>query len=160
MDLTIVIYLLLAIILLAISSFKDWQKTRLALKVSVKTFSSLFPLLLFVFVLMGLSQAYVSRETIVAILGSSNALKGILLGAAIGCVALIAPPAIFPVGSYLHQNGAHYGAVAALIITAILIGVTTLPVEIRTFGWRFTLARNVITFLLAIVIGLSMWRLG
>ncbi len=66
MDLTVVIYLLLAIILLAASFFKDQQKTRLALKASVKTFSSLFPLLLFVFVLMGLSQAYVSRDTIAA----------------------------------------------------------------------------------------------
>jgi uncharacterized membrane protein YraQ (UPF0718 family) len=160
MDLTIITYLVLAIILLAISFFKDREKTRLALKASVKTFSSLFPLLLLVFVLMGLSQAYVSRETIAALLGGSNALKGILLGAAIGCVALIAPAAIFPVGGYLYQNGAHYGAVAALIVTAILIGITTLPVEIRTFGWRFTLARNIVTFFLAILIGLSMWRLG
>jgi len=160
MDLTVITYLVLAIILLAISFFKDREKTRLALKASVKTFSSLFPLLLLVFVLMGLSQAYVSRETIAALLGGSNALKGILLGAAIGCVALIAPAAIFPVGGYLCQNGAHYGAVAALIVTAILIGITTLPVEIRTFGWRFTLARNIVTFFLAILIGLSMWRLG
>ena len=160
MDLTVITYLVLAIILLAISFFKDREKTRLALKASVKTFSSLFPLLLLVFVLMGLSQAYVSRETIAALLGGSNALKGILLGAAIGCVALIAPAAIFPVGGYLYQNGAHYGAVAALIVTAILIGITTLPVEIRTFGWRFTLARNIVTFFLAILIGLSMWRLG
>lgn len=159
MDLTVFIYLSLAITLLVISFFKDRQKTRLALKASAKTFSSLFPLLLFVFVLMGLSQAYVSRETIANILGGSNLIGGILMGALIGCVALIAPPAIFPVGGYLYQNGAHYGAVAALIVTAILIGVTTLPVEIRTFGWRFTLARNLVTYLLACFIGLSMWWL-
>lgn len=159
MDLTVIINLLLAFILLAASFFKDRKKTEQALKISVKTFTLLFPLLLFVFALMGMSQAYVSRDAIAAILGGSNMFKGVFAGALIGCVALIAPAAIFPVGGYLYQNGAHYGAVAALIITAILIGVTTLPVEIRTFGWRFTLARNVVTFSLAVLIGLSMWWL-
>ncbi len=154
MDLTVGLYLLFSFSILIFSFFKDREKTREAIKISIKTFSSLLPLLLFVFVLMGLSQAYVSRQTIAAVLGGSNLIGGIFIGALIGCIALIAPPAIFPAGGYLYQNGAHYGAVAALIVTAILIGVTTWPLEIRTFGWRFTLARNLATYFLAVLIGL------
>ena len=150
------IYLLIAIILMAISLLKDKQRTKEAIKATFKIFYVVMPVLIFVFVLMGLIQVYISRETIASILGQKSGALGIIYAELIGSIALFLPPAVFPFGGYLHNNGASYGSIAGFVFTAILIGVTTLPLEFKLFGKRFTIARNIFTFVLAFFIALLM----
>ena len=150
------IYLIIALALLGISYIKEKQKTKEALKATFKIFYVVLPVLIFVFVLMGLIEAYISRETIVSILGQKSGILGILYAEIVGSIALFMPPAVFPFGGYLHDNGASYGSIAGFVFTAILIGVTTLPVEIKFLGKRFTIARNIFTFVLAFFIALLM----
>jgi uncharacterized membrane protein YraQ (UPF0718 family) len=150
------IYLLIALVLLGISLLKEKQRTKEAIRATVKIFYVVMPVLIFVFVLMGLIQAYVSRETITSILGQKSGILGILYAEIVGCIALFMPPAVFPFGGYLHDNGASYGSIAGFVFTAILIGITTLPVEIKFLGKRFTIARNIFTFVLAFFIALLM----
>ena len=150
------IYLIVAFVLLGISFLKDKRKTSEAFKATLKIFYTILPVLIFVFVLMGLIQAYVSSETIARILGAKSGVLGILYAEIVGCIALFMPPAVFPFGGYLHDNGAGYGAIAGFVFTAILIGVTTLPMEIKFLGKRFTIARNVFTFALAFIISILM----
>jgi len=143
------IYLIIAVVMLGISFFKERQKTKEALKATLKIFYTIIPVLVFVFVLMGLIQAYVSSKTIASILGQKSGILGILYAELVGCIALFMPPAVFPFGGYLHDNGASYGSIAGFVFTAILIGITTLPLEIKFLGKRFTVARNIFTFVLA-----------
>jgi len=150
------LYLLIAVILMALSFLKDRQKTKEAAKATFKIFYVVMPVLIFVFVLMGLIQAYVSKEIIVSILGQKTGILGILYAEIIGSIALFLPPAVFPFGGYLHNNGASYGSIAGFVFTAILIGVTTLPLELKLFGKRFTLARNLLTFGLTFFIAILM----
>jgi len=89
-------------------------------------------------------------------LGQKNGALGIIYAELIGSIALFLPPAVFPFGGYLHNNGASYGSIAGFVFTAILIGVTTLPLEFKLFGKRFTIARNIFTFVLAFFIALLM----
>lgn len=150
------IYLTIAIVLLGISFFKEKQKTKEALKATFKIFYVVLPVLIFVFVLMGLIEAYVSKETIVSILGQKSGILGILYAEIVGSIALFMPPAVFPFGGYLLKNGASYGSIAGFIFTAILIGITTLPLEFKLLGKRFTIFRNIFTFVLAFFIALLM----
>ena len=150
------IYLIIAIVLFGISFLKDKQRSKEALKATFKIFYVVLPVLIFVFVLMGLIEAYISRETIVSILGQKSGILGILYAEIVGSVALFMPPAVFPFGGYLLKNGASYGSIAGFVFTAILMGVTTLPVEIKFLGKRFTIARNIFTFVLAFFIALLM----
>jgi len=150
------IYLIVALGLLGISYIKERQKTKEALKATLKIFYTIIPVLVFVFVLMGLIQAYVSRETIAYILGQKSGFLGILYAEIVGCIALFMPPAVFPFGGYLLKNGASYGSIAGFIFTAILIGITTLPLEFKLLGKRFTIFRNIFTFVLAFFIALLM----
>jgi uncharacterized membrane protein YraQ (UPF0718 family) len=150
------IYLIIAIVLLGISFLKEKQKTKEALKATFKIFYVVLPVLIFVFVLMGLIEAYISRETIVSILGQKSGILGILYAEIVGSVALFMPPAVFPFGGYLLKNGASYGSIAGFVFTAILIGITTLPLEFKLLGKRFTIARNIFTFVLAFFIALLM----
>ena len=150
------IYLIVALGLLGISYIKERQKTKEALKATLKIFYTIIPVLVFVFVLMGLIEAYVSKETIVSILGQKSGILGILYAEIVGSVALFMPPAVFPFGGYLLKNGASYGSIAGFVFTAILIGITTLPLEFKLLGKRFTIARNIFTFVLAFFISLLM----
>jgi uncharacterized membrane protein YraQ (UPF0718 family) len=150
------IYLIIAFVLMAISYIKEKQKTKEAVKVTFKIFYTILPVLIFVFVLMGLIQAYVPKETISSLLGQRSGVLGIIYAEIAGSVALFMPPAVFPFGGYLLKNGAGYGAIAGFVFTAILIGVTTLPLEIKLLGKRFAIARNILTFVLVFFIALGM----
>jgi uncharacterized membrane protein YraQ (UPF0718 family) len=151
-----VVYLIIAFGLLSISHLKDKQKTKEALMATFKILYTILPVLIFVFVLMGLIQAYVSRETIAATLGEQTGILGILYAELVGSIALFLPPAVFPFGGYLHDNGAAYGPIAGFVFTSILIGVTTLPLEFKFLGKRFTIARNILTFIIAFFLALFM----
>jgi uncharacterized membrane protein YraQ (UPF0718 family) len=151
-----VVYLIIAFGLLSVSYLEDKQRTKEALKGTFKILYTILPVLIFVFVLMGLIQAYVSRETIAAILGEETGVLGILYAELVGSIALFLPPAVFPFGGYLHDNGAAYGPIAGFVFTAILIGVTTLPLEFKLLGKRFTIARNILTFIIAFFLALFM----
>ena len=150
------IYLIIAIVLFGISFLKDKQRSKEALKATFKIFYVVLPVLIFVFVLMGLIEAYISRETIVSILGQKSGILGILYAEIVGSVALFMPPAVFPFGGYLLKNGASYGSIAGFVFTAILIGITTLPLEFKLLGKRFTIFRNIFIFVLAFFISLLM----
>jgi uncharacterized membrane protein YraQ (UPF0718 family) len=47
-------------------------------------------------------------------------------------------------------------AVAAFIVSWVLVGVASLPFEAKMFGWRFALLRNSLSFVIAMGIGLVM----
>ncbi len=149
-----VIYLSIAFILLIISAVKDKKKTKQALKVSGKIALTIFPVLFLIFILMGVVSAFVSKETIASWLGSDRGILGILIGEVVGAFALIQPAAVFPFAGVLRDRGADYGALLGFVMTAILIGVSTLPLEIQLFGKHFTLTRNILTFALVFLIGI------
>ncbi|MGQ9534398.1 MAG: hypothetical protein ACUVTF_04080 [bacterium] len=71
-----------------------------------------------------------------------------------GCFGLVEPAAVFPFSGVLLERGASYGAVFGFVSTAILIGIVTLPLELKLFGTKFTIVRNLLTFVLVFLIGI------
>ena len=148
------IYLIVAFSLLLLSAFRDIERTKKALKATGKVALTVLPVLFMIFILMGIIEAFVSKETIVQWLGSGGSVLSIVIGELVGCVALIQPAAIFPFAGFLHKNGANYGAVFGFVMTGILIGIATLPLEVKLFGKRFTIVRNILTFIIVLLIGI------
>jgi len=151
------IYLAVAGGLLLLSLLRDRGRTAQALLTAWKITLQVLPVLFFIFILMGTLQAFVPKETIAGLLGAKSGPGGVLLAEAVGCFALIQPAAVFPFSGYLLRSGASYAAIAGFVLTAILIGISTLPLEAKLLGIRFTAARNILTFgaafLVALVIG-------
>ena len=148
------IYLLVVGILLVISSIKDINKTKQALKVTYKMSIMIFPVFFFIFVLMGLFQAFVSREVIAKWFGYGNGPLTVFLGELVGCIALIEPPVVFPFAGFLLEKGANYGAILGFVMTAILIGIVTMPLEFKLFGVKFSIVRNVLVLIFFFIMGL------
>jgi len=149
-----IIYLLIAFMLLILSAVKSPEKTKQALKAAGKISLTVFPVLFLIFILMGVTSVFVSKEMIASWLGRSSGGLGIIIGELVGSFALIQPAAVFPYAGILHEKGADYGSLFGFVMTAILIGITTLSLEIKLFGKKFTIVRNILTFILIFIMAL------
>ncbi|PLX77484.1 MAG: permease [Desulfuromonas sp.] len=146
---------LVAIAIIYLFCFKeDAEKGRQSLTAARQTLLRMFPLLLSIFALIGLFQEFVPPELVHSWLGADNHFLSLLNGGLAGAVAIGPPVAAFPIAGSFIESGAWPPAAAAFIVSWVSVGVVTLPVEAHVFGWRFTLWRNAVTFVSALLIGL------
>lgn len=147
----------LAIAALAISFFKDRKKTKMALLKAWKAFENILPQFLSILIIIGVALAVLSPETITKLLGTSSGVWGVLAAAAVGAITLIPGFVAFPLAAALLHNGAGYMQIAAFVSSLMMVGVVTLPLEIKTFGRRAAIVRNVsalgFSLIAALVIG-------
>ena len=75
----------------------------------------------------------------------------------LGAVTLIPGFIAFPLAASLLNSGAGYMQLAAFVSTLMMVGIVTMPVEMKYFGKRATIIRNglafVFSFGIAAVIG-------
>ena len=144
----------LSISLLAVSLVKDRKKTKMALKKAWKSFENILPQMLGILMLIGLMLAILSPETISSVLGKQSGWLGIAIAAALGSITLIPGFVAFPLAAALLKSGAGVTQIAVFVSTLMMVGVVTLPVEMKYFGKRATLTRNALALVFSIVVAL------
>ena len=142
----------IATLLLALSFFKDKKKTKKSLKKAWKSFENILPQFLVVLLLVGVLLAVLNTDVISKIIGSGSGWLGVVLAATVGAITLIPGFVAFPMASMLLQGGAGYMQIGAFVSTLMMVGVVTLPVEIKYFGKRVAILRNCIAFIFSFVI--------
>ncbi|MCZ7662641.1 MAG: permease [Thermoleophilia bacterium] len=144
----------------AATRYRSAAKARQAARIARKSLLGMLPTFAAVFGLVGLFQVFVPASLVERWLGAAAGPSSLLVGAVLGSVAAGPPAAAFPIAGSLLGAGAWMAAVAAFIVSWVLVGVVSLPFEGRVFGWRYALMRNGTCFLFAMVIGLGMgWLL-
>lgn len=144
--------------LLSLSYYKDKKKTKMALKKAWKAFENILPEFLVVILLVGVLIAVINPEVISKIIGSDSGWLGVVLAAVIGSITLIPGFVAFPTAALLLENGAGYMQIGAFISTLMMVGVVTIPVEVKYFGKKITYARNILAFIFSfIVAGIIGW---
>lgn len=147
-----IIFYSLAGVLLVLSFFKDKKKTKMALKKAWKAFENILPEFLVVILLVGFMLAILDADTISGIIGAKSGWFGVILASIIGSITLIPGFVAFPTAAILLENGAGYMQIAAFISTLMMVGVVTMPVEIKYFGKKSTLLRNLSAFLFSFLV--------
>jgi len=147
---------ILALVALFIAFIKDRKKTKQSLIIALKSFIKILPALLLVIVFIGLFMGFVPRDQISRIIGNQAGFWGIFIIALFGAISHIPSLISFPLGASLIESGASLTAVAAFITTLTMIGIITLPVEIKELGKKMALLRNGLSFLIAITIAFIM----
>lgn len=146
------------ILLLVLSFLKDKKKTKMSLKKAWKAFENILPEFLVVILLVGVLLAVLNTDVISKIIGSDSGWLGVMLAAVVGAITLIPGFVAFPMAAMLLQGGAGYMQIGAFVSTLMMVGVVTMPVEIKYFGKRLTILRNVFAFIfsfgVAYVLGL------
>jgi uncharacterized membrane protein YraQ (UPF0718 family) len=142
--------------LLTVSLVKDKQKTKKALKKAWKAFENIMPQFLAILLLIGLMLSVLTPEMISRVVGSESGLLGMMIAAVIGSITLIPGFVAFPLAAALLDNGAGITQIALFVSTLMMVGIVTIPVEMKYFGKRATLTRNAFAFAMAIVVAVIM----
>ena len=156
MNTTSIFINLLALGCLIFAFVKDMAKTKQSLLVAVKSFFRILPTVLVIIVIIGLFLAFVSPTEVIKFAGEQAGFAGILIIAVAGAILYVPALISFPLAASLLQSGAGVAAVAAFITTLTMVGVVTLPMEIRELGKRMAFLRNGLSFIIAILIALIM----
>lgn len=134
------------------SKEKTIESLKMALGLFTKTAREIIPIL----AIVGLLFAIMPDSTIRQLLGGSSMTLSGLFGALLGSIIILPGFVAFPLAGSLYTRGAHLIAVAAFVTTLTMVGLVTIPIEIKHFGKRFALVRNGMSFLVALVIALGM----
>ena len=150
---------IITVALLLFSYYKDKKKTKMALRKAWKAFENILPEFLVVVLLVGVLLAVANPEVISKIIGLDSGWMGVVLAATVGAVTLIPGFVAFPTAALLLQGGAGYMQIGAFISTLMMVGVVTIPVEIKYFGKKLTIYRNVLAFIFSFVVAYIMKKI-
>jgi len=109
-----------------------------------KTIASLLEMIMIlppIFILLGLLDVWVSRETMVKMMGKDSGIKGILLAFFLGSAAAGPLYAAFPVALTLLRKGSSFRNVLILIGAWSTTKIPMLMFEAASMGMTFTLTR-------------------
>lgn len=146
----LLIFTLAAVVL---SFAADRKKTLSGLRTALRMFVNLLPPFLTVLAGVALVLALLPKETISALMGEKAGVYGYVIAALLGTVALIPGFVAYPLSAVLVSNGVSYPVIAVFITTLMMVGIVTLPLERKYFGWKVAAARNLFCFAGALLIG-------
>ena len=142
----------ITISLLGLSFYKDKGKTVKALKKAWKAFENILPQFLGVIVLVGMMLSVFDSEFISKIIGTQSGWYGTLASALVGAITLIPGFVAFPTAAMLLENGAGYMQIGAFVSTLMMVGIVTMPVEIKYFDKKLTVMRNILSFVFSFLV--------
>lgn len=147
----LILYLATAILFI-ISLFTNRQKTFKVLKIAFKRFRKILPAFLTMLIFISIVLYLFPQELILEYLGIGNKYLSTLFASLIGSITIMPGFIAFPLAGILRQQGVPYMVLSAFTTTLMLVGIITFPVEREYFGVKVTIIRNVICFVIAIIV--------
>lgn len=135
---------------------KDKKKTKMALKKAWKSFENILPQLIAVLFFIGLALSFLTPEIISQFMGKDSGVIETFLIGVLGSITLIPGFVAFPLVAALFEKGAGVTQISIFVSTLMMVGIATLPVEIKFFGKKIAFLRNGIAFVFAFLIGIIM----
>jgi uncharacterized membrane protein YraQ (UPF0718 family) len=142
-----------AIIAIFTSLITDKRKTWKGIKNGLVMFVKIIPAIISVLVLVSVTLYLLPNELIVKYLGEDAGYAGYVFAAIAGSIALIPGFIAYPLAGLMVRTGVSYPVIAVFITTLMMVGILTLPVEIKFFGIRISLIRNALYFIGALIVG-------
>jgi uncharacterized membrane protein YraQ (UPF0718 family) len=142
-----------AIIAIFTSLITDKHKTWKGIKNGLVMFAKIIPAIISVLVLVSVTLYLLPNELIIKYLGEDAGYTGYVFAAIAGSIALIPGFIAYPLAGLLVRTGVSYPVIAVFITTLMMVGILTLPVEIKYFGIRISLIRNTLYLIGALIVG-------
>jgi uncharacterized membrane protein YraQ (UPF0718 family) len=143
-------------IALGISWFKSKEKTIQALKKAWKSFENILPQFLSILLIIGIVLSILTPQQISSLIGGDSGWVGVMLASILGSITLIPGFIAFPLAAALMKSGAGYMQIAAFISTLMMVGIVTIPMEIKFFGKKAAYLRNGLAFVFSLIVAFVM----
>jgi len=154
LDATLIILLGLVVVALVVAFLRDAALPLRGLEASGRLLRGVWLELALGFVLAGLFDVLVPRESLVRWLGEDTGSRGILVAWAVGLLIPGGPYVFFPVVASLWAKGVSAGALITLITAKTLVSpIRMLTYEAPLIGWPLTWARFIPAALLPPIVG-------
>ncbi len=128
------------------------KKIKIAFKKSLQSYKESLPILVATLLLLNLVEVFWSGKY--EQLFTGNYFKDTIIGALFGSFSFGIPLTSYIIGGELQKEGISLLAITAFIMTWSTVGIVMLPWEIVNLGKRFAIVRNIINFILAIIISI------
>lgn len=142
--------------MLIASFIKSKEKMKLVLKKALGMGRGMLVSILSIIFTIGLVLTFFPPEQIAQFIGQQPVLLATILAAGFGTITLIPAFIAFPLIETLLNAGVGIMPAVAFLTTLTMVGIVTLPLEKKEFGTRFTVIRNGLSFVFAIVISIIM----
>ncbi len=135
------------------TNYEDGEKTGLAF---INVMIEMLKILPFAFILIGLFEAWIKRETVIKHLGDESGMRGyfwvlLLAGFSVGGLFVA-----FPLAETLHKKGASLKVIFVYLGFAGIFRIPMTIFEISFLGFSFTLVRLLVTIPLFLLIGIAL----
>ncbi len=145
-------FLVLSIILLIIISFIDISLTYQAFENTWNQIISMILIVPPIFVLIGLFDVWIDRETVIKLMGENSGVKGMALAFFLGAFSAGPTLAAFPLALIMMKKGAKYSNVLFFLMVWSSLKLPIVFYQITTIGFKFSMIING-TMLLVFIIG-------
>ncbi len=122
------------------------ERTTNSFFATIKNIKNITPMLLAVILLIGLFKSYVTPEMLHAFFNGKT-LHDVFVAAVGGGISVGQPFLSYIIGGELLKEGIPLQAVVAFVLSFVTLGVVQLPFEVSVFGVKFTVARNLLSFI-------------
>ena len=120
---------------------------------TINNFKQILPIIIGVLMLVSLSLVLIPKSFYAKIFVGSKIIDP-LVGAVIGSAAAGNPLTSYIIGGEFLDQGVSLIAVTAFIVAWVSVGLVQLPAESLMLGKRFALARNIVSFITAIIVAI------
>lgn len=117
-----------------------------------RSWLALLPIVVGMLILTSLAVSFFPEASRPPVFGH-GAFVDTVAGAALGSLAIGHPSAGYLLACELLASGVTLGAVTALLVSWVTVGIVHLPAESLLLGRRFALLRNLLAFMAAVAIG-------
>jgi uncharacterized membrane protein YraQ (UPF0718 family) len=139
-----------------LSTILDRQKTLKGIRKGLKMFVGIFPALMNILIIISVVLWVFPKETIATFLGYGSGWVSFIVAGLLGSISLIPGFIAFPLASVLLKSGVSYQILAVFVTTLMMVGVVTMPLEAKYFGWKAAILRNSFSLVAAFIIGFLM----
>jgi uncharacterized membrane protein YraQ (UPF0718 family) len=149
-----IVFISLSLVLSIVSFAVDRKKTLAGFKRGWNMFKNILLPFLSILIIVAVVLYLIPPDVISHYLGANSGMLGFSIAAVVGSITLIPGFISYPIAAGLIEQGASYAVVATFMTTLMMVGVITLPLEMKYLGQRAAIMRNALNFVAAIIIGL------
>ena len=149
-----ILYSVVAVCLIA-SFLADRKRTLRALRIALRRFLKISPAFAIMLMLVSLTLLLFPEESIVNALSSGGIWIATGVGTLIGSITLMPGFIAFPLCGILRDYGVAFMVLSGFTTTLMMVGILSFPVERTYMGTRVAVIRNIVSFLIAVLVAIA-----